>query len=108
MASVAELFQGRERYEGKVVSLTLNYGKRDETDPAPASMSRSDCFLHDPTGSILVHGGWQIRNEWQMSGRDYRSEALDIGPDGVWHIKKATAYYSSEGYPCLEPVRGTD
>lgn len=101
--TVAELFADRAGHEGDVVSLILEPGRRNDSDPMPATLSRSDLILHDDTGSIVVSGGWQIWFQWE-AGRKYESDALDIDAGGTWRIKKALVVYDEAGVPYLELV----
>ncbi len=102
---VADLAGQPGVYEGRTVRLVLEYGKRAETDPAAEFISRSDCHLHDETGSILLFGGWQVWMQWRDDGR-YASDWLDVSPAGEWLVKKAVVRYTRERLPYLEPPEG--
>jgi len=99
---IADILADPAALEGRTVSLTLDYGKRDPDDRVADLISRSDCYLHDETGSILLFGGWQVWMDWRDSG-EYRSDWLDVDPAGRWHVKAATVRLTPEGLPYLEP-----
>lgn len=99
---VADLLVRPYSLEGKTVSLVLGYDKRSETDPVADLISRSDCYLHDETGSILLFGGWQVWIDWR-DAQDYRSDWVDVDAAGQWHVKKAIVRYTPDGLPYLEP-----
>lgn len=98
---VVDLLEHRGRYEGREVSLTLRYGQRSPEDPVAELISRSDCYLHDASGSVLLFGGWQVWNRWHQEG-SWKSSWLEVDPSGVWHVKRATVRYDGRGLPYLE------
>ncbi len=98
---VSDLAGGQSRYEGKAVSLVLEYDKRDPGDPVAERQTRSDCYLHDETGSILLIGGWQAWLEWSDAG-SFSSDWLSVDAAGVWTVKTAFVHYDSAGAPYLE------
>lgn len=108
-ATVAELAAHPDEWAGQVVSLDLEYGLRRDNDPVAPVFTRSDAYLHDATGSILMLGAWQIHNRWQETGTgggapNYSSPAVDIDAAGHWHVKEAAVGYTADGLPYLEPV----
>jgi len=98
---VADLAGQPEKYDGKTVGLTLEYDKRNPDDPAAEFISRSDCHLHDETGSILLFGGWQVWIDWKDT-RNFESDWLDVDEAGVWTVKQAVVRYTDQGLPYLE------
>ena len=105
VVTVADLVGGRTRFEGKAVVLVLEYDKRSPDDPAAELISRSDCHLHDATGSILLAGGWQVWMRW-CEAKVYTSSWLDVDAAGVWRVKQAVVRYNDAGLPYLEPPPG--
>jgi len=103
--TVADLVGGQTRFEGKAVVLVLEYDKRSPDDPAAELISRSDCHLHDATGSILLSGGWQVWTRW-CEAKEYTSTWLDVDAAGVWRVKQAVVRYNEAGLPYLEPPPG--
>jgi hypothetical protein len=102
---VADLVSQPKKYEGKTVSLVLEYDRRSPDDPAAEFISRSDCHLHDETGSILLFGGWQVWINWKSS-RSFASNWLDVSATGLWTVKRAVVRYTEQGLPYLEPPEG--
>ena len=105
VVTVADLVGGQARFEGKAVALVLEYDKRSPDDPAAEFISRSDCHLHDATGSILLAGGWQVWTRWR-DAKEYTSSWLDVDAAGVWRVKQAVVRYNDAGLPYLEPPPG--
>ena len=105
VVTVADLVGGQTRFEGKAVVQVLEYDKRSPDDPAAEFISRSDCHLHDATGSILLAGGWQVWMRW-CEAKEYSSNWLDVDAAGVWRVKQAVVRYNEAGLPYLEPPPG--
>jgi len=103
--TVADLVADKARFEGKAVVLVLEYDKRSPDDPAAQLISRSDCHLHDATGSILLSGGWQVWMRWS-DAKEYTSSWVDVDAAGVWRVKQAVVRYNEAGLPYLEPPPG--
>lgn len=101
LVTVAQLVSAPDRYRGAQVGLVLALGQRDG-DPVAPLITRSDIYLHDDTGSVLLVGGWQEWNRWQAGGcGPYAGEHLEIDGHGIWRIAAATVCYTDDLLPYL-------
>jgi len=83
---VSTIAANLDRYAGRQVILTLRYGERPgASDVVPPLFTRSDAYLYDETGTILVTGAWQAHSRWAQDGT-YQSASIKITAGGVWTI----------------------
>ncbi|MDP2871344.1 MAG: hypothetical protein Q8P31_02255 [Bacillota bacterium] len=83
---VSDLIRNLGRYSGRQVTMVLEHGPRPGADDAvPPPFTRSDDYLHDATGTILVTGAWQAWNRWTSEGA-YQSASIKITASGVWTV----------------------
>lgn len=83
---VNDLIGNLDRYSGRQVTMVLEHGPRPGSDDeVPPLFSRSDDYLHDATGTILVTGAWQAWNRWTSDGA-YQSASIKITSAGIWTV----------------------
>lgn len=83
---VGDLVRNLSRYSGRQVTMVLEYGQRPgAADTVPPLFTRSDAYLHDATGTILVTGAWQAWNRWKSDGV-FESDSIRITAGGVWTV----------------------
>lgn len=99
--TVGELIAGRGTYEGRTVGLVLQHGFRLPNDPVAPLITRSDDYLHDQSGTIVLVSGWQAWMRWQEQG-SYSSPWLTIDRGGTWRLR-AQVCYTADGLPYLRP-----
>ncbi|MCX7749394.1 MAG: BsuPI-related putative proteinase inhibitor [Clostridia bacterium] len=101
--AVKDLYNQNEaqNLNGRTIVLNgLQYGTRNESDKAAKLRTRSDCYLFDGTGTIMMDGGWQIYYQWKEKGF-YDDGKISVDKNGKWTVKAAWLKYDSEGLPYL-------
>jgi hypothetical protein len=108
IVKIADILKNPKKYEGKRVNLVVYSGIRDKDDASKITplITRSDCYVHDDTGTLLLYKGWILENGYeQMLKQDknaiFRSDYVTI-KNGVWYIKPIVYIYNGNIVLSLE------
>ncbi|MCK9474433.1 MAG: hypothetical protein M0R46_00805 [Candidatus Muirbacterium halophilum] len=77
--NISQVFQQAKELNGKRVKLIVYQGIRsgDSTDNIPPLMTRSDGYVHDENGTLMLRMGWQYSNTY--------NEMIKENPDAVYN-----------------------
>jgi len=98
--TVARLIGAAAQFEGKACDLVLQYGMRQDDDPVVEMITRSDGYLHDNTGSILLVGGFQTWLQWNDK-KEFHGKHVEVDGQGIWRLKGVLVRYRGK-LPYLE------
>lgn len=72
LLNISQVFQQAEKLNGKQIRLIVFDGIRsgDSTERIPPLMTRSDGYVHDEHGTLVLRIGWQYSNRYNEMARE--------------------------------------
>jgi hypothetical protein len=71
LLTIKDVKTNPKKYNGKRVKLVVKAGinSKDNSENLVPLLTRSDCYVHDKTGTLMLSFGWQYKNSYNEQKR---------------------------------------